>query len=387
MGVECIYVLIAIALVGAFQLFYWSFFMFRISKRKGDSLLSAKGGKLPPVSIIVCARNEAENLKKLVPALMAQRYPEKQVVVVDDASDDDTELTLAQLRSEYPQLYYTSIPKDGTFVHSKKLAVTVGIKAAKYSHLLFTDADCMPVSSEWVLNMMEPYGNGQGVEMVVGYGRYAKLPGLLNLFIRFETFFNAVQYMGFAKAMRPFMGVGRNMSYTKSLYEQSSKFRKHWKIQSGDDDLFISEVGTRKNTDICFAPDGQTVSEPKRTWKEWSAQKSRHFTTAPHYRWGTKIMLGLELLTRQLLLWGALVILIYNWNLNDVLPIVTISLLGIRWILMHTALGIAASRMHRNEDGGRFVWLWTIPADILMPWVQLAAWWTGYASKSSNRWK
>lgn len=362
--------------------------MFRISKRKEKNDSRPNKADLPPVSIVVCARNESENLKKLVPALMAQRYKDKQIVIVDDASTDETELTLAQLHSEYPSLYYTTIPRDGTFAHSKKLAVTVGIKAAKYEHILFTDADCMPTSSEWVLKMMQAYTEKNETELVIGYGRYEKRSGLLNLIIRFETFFNAVQYMGFAKAMRPFMGVGRNMSYTKSLYEKSSKFRKNWKIQSGDDDLFISEVGTRKNTSICFDPDGQTVSEPKPTWKEWSAQKSRHVTTAPYYRWSVKFMLVMELLTRQLLLWGAMAILIVYWNINEILPVAILSLLGVRWILMHAALGIAATRMHSKEkNSGRLLWLWSIPADFLLPWVQLAAWMSGRASKSSNRWK
>ncbi len=387
MDLEQVYILIAIGFVGLFQLFYWIFFMFRISKPKSKLGADEKTSKLPPVSIVVCARNEAENLKRLVPALMAQRYPVKQVVIVDDASEDDTEYVLSQLHSEFSDLYYTTIPRDGSFHHSKKLAVTVGIKAAKYEHILFSDADCMPTSSEWAMKMMQGYTSKEGTHLVVGYGKYAKAPGLLNLFIRFETFFNAVQYMGFAKAMRPFMGVGRNMSYTKSLYEKSSKFRKNWKIQSGDDDLFISEVGTRKNTAICFEPDGQTVSEAKKTWKDWSAQKSRHLTTAPHYRWSVKFMLGFELLTRQLLLWGALVILILNRNITEILPIVTLSLLGVRWILMHIALGLAASRMHEKSNGERWMWLWSIPADIFMPWIQLAAWITGYARKSSNRWK
>lgn len=385
MNIEDIYVLTFIGIVGLIQLFYWSFYMFRISKHNGGV---SQGEKIPPVSIVVCARNESENLKRLVPELMAQRYPEKQIVIVDDASEDDTEMTLAQLRKEYPQLYYTSIPLDSTFRHSKKLAVTVGIKAAKYEHILFTDADCTPSSSEWVRTMMSNYVEQDGKELVIGYGRYAKLPGLLNLIIRFETFFNTVQYMGFAKAMRPFMGVGRNMSYVKSLYNKSSQFRKNWKVQSGDDDLFISEVGTRKNTAICFDPDGQTISAPKKTWKEWAIQKTRHMTTSPYYRWSVKFMLGLELLTRQALLWGSLAVVILYWNINDILPIVILSLLGVRWVLMHTSLCIAARRMHGTEKGNdRWLWVWTLPFDIFMPWIQLAAWMTGYTSKSSNRWK
>ena len=196
----------------AWQLFYWAFFMFRIRKRPRN--LAAA---LPPVSIVVCARNEDENLKKLIPALVGQKYAaEKQIVIVDDCSTDDTPLVLAQLRAKYPEVYTTTIPGDAKFKHGKKLALNVGIKAAKFGHIVFTDADCLPASDNWLTLMMEGYAT-KGKEMVLGYGRYAKRPGLLNLLLRYEAFWNAVQYFGMAQALKPFMGVGRNLSYSKSL--------------------------------------------------------------------------------------------------------------------------------------------------------------------------
>ena len=159
--------------------------------------------------------------------------------MVDDCSTDDTLMKLAEARERYPQLYYTSIPIDNHFKHGKKLAVTVGIKAARYDHLVMTDADCVPASTHWLEAIAQSFTEGK--QLVIGYGKYRPTHGLLNYIIRYEAFWNAVQYFGFALSFRPFMGVGRNMSYTRSLYDNGSKYRCNIKILSGDDDLFIAE--------------------------------------------------------------------------------------------------------------------------------------------------
>lgn len=363
----------------AWQLFYWAFFMFRV-RRKPRNLASS----LPDVSIVICARNEEDNLVRLIPALIAQKYAgKKQIVVVDDCSTDDTPLILARLRAQYPdELYTTTIPTDSVFHHGKKLAMTVGIKAAKYEHILFTDADCLPASDNWLTLMMEGYAT-KGVELVLGYGRYAKRPGLLNLMLRYETFWNAVQYFGMARAVKPFMGVGRNLSYTKQLFERSSKFRKHLYVLSGDDDLFVSEMGRRSNTAIVFEKSSHTVSEPKRTWLTYSAQKSRHLTTASLYPGVVKFWLVTEQATR-LLFWlcTAAAVALGLYLKSDILLIAASAAFGLRTILTYTAMGLAA----RNMGEGR-LWLLALPMDIMVPWMQSLAWITGRLTQTSKTWK
>lgn len=362
----------------AWQLFYWAFFMFRIRKRPRD-LASA----LPPVSVVVCARNEDENLKKLIPALVGQKYAaEKQIVIVDDCSTDDTPLILAQLRAKYPEVYTTTIPGDAKFKHGKKLALNVGIKAAKFGHIVFTDADCLPASDNWLTLMMEGYAT-EGKEMVLGYGRYAKRPGLLNLLLRYEAFWNAVQYFGMARALKPFMGVGRNLSYTKGLFDRSSKFREHLYILSGDDDLFVSEMGTRANTEVVYEAPAHTVTEPRRTWLSYSAQKSRHLTTASLYPAAVKFWLGVEVASR-LLFWlsvVAAVVLGALWGADALLLAAGAALL-VRAVVMYVAMGLAARAMGESK-----MWLLALPMDIVIPCMQSLAWLTGVVTQSRNTWK
>lgn len=350
-------ILTLIGIAWAFQIFYWAFFMFRVRIRKID-IPDAR----PSVSVIVCAKNESYNLRSNIPLLMEQKYPDAQIIVVDDCSTDDTLLVLSELRTRYPDLYYTSIPTDTKFTHGKKLAVSVGLKAAKHEKIVFIDADCKPASEHWLTALMEGYTTDK-IQLVLGYGRYERCKGLLNLYIRFETFWNAVQYFGFAKAMKPFMGVGRNLSYTKSLYEQSSKFRHHIGILSGDDDLFISEMGKRDNTSIVVKPESQTISEAKHTWRDWFEQKTRHIKTSPLYPMSVKFMLGAELFTR-LMMYVLPILALYIFT-NIYILIGIGSIIVSRWVVMHIALGIAHKRM-----GEKGLWWWTIPMDVIVPLIQ-----------------
>lgn len=378
MSTISIIVIAALGAALAWQLFYWAFFMFRI-RRRPRNLAS----RLPDVSIVVCARNEEDNLQKLIPALVAQKYAaKKQIVIVDDCSTDDTPLVLARLRAQYPEVYTTTIPTDAVFHHGKKLALNVGIKAAKYDHIVFTDADCIPASENWLTLMAEAYGN-DATELVLGYGRYAKRPGLLNLLLRYETFWNAVQYFGIARASKPFMGVGRNLSYSKQLFDRSSKFRNHLYVLSGDDDLFVSEMGTRANTAIVFEAPAHTISEPKNTWLTYSAQKSRHLTTASLYPPVVKFWLGSEIASR-LIFWLAIIaaVLLGIITQTPILLEAAGIALAARTILIYIAMGLAARNMGESR-----LWLLALPMDLLIPTMQSLAWLTGRLTKTRNTWK
>lgn len=370
-----IYILITFAAITAIQLFYQLFFMFRLTPK---SVLKQKTNEKVPLSIVICAKNEGYNLKKNIPQILNQKYPNFQVIVVNDCSEDDTDIVLAELKESYPQLYYTSIPIDHKFSHGKKLAITIGIKAAKTEHIVFIDADCTPASDNWLSEIASKYTAGK--QLIIGYGRYAKYSGLLNVYIRYETMWNAIQYMGFAKALRPFMGVGRNISYTKTLYNQSSKYRNNLSIASGDDDMFVSEMGTKANTAICFLPDGQTISEPQTTIGGWMNQKSRHLSTATHYSAQVKCFLIAETITRQIFWLLALILFIFGEN-NEIL-IATASLTFARILTIYLAIGLSAKRL-----GERHLWLWALPMDIVMPWMQALAWYRNIISKKNNTWK
>lgn len=273
------------------QLFYYLFFYIRIFCKN-----KTKQKNSFPLSVIIAARNEADNLEHFLPKVLEQKYPEFQVIVVNDRSADGTEELLVKFRRKYPNFYFTNIEENPRFPSGKKLALTVGIKAAEHEHLVFIDADCYPDSELWLQNIANTYR--EKTQFVLAYGGYERRKGLINLIIRYETLWTGLQYLTFAKAGVPYMGVGRNLSYTKNIYEKQSGFSAHYHLTSGDDDLFVNHAARRKNTLANCKPESITRSVPKENWKAYLYQKVRHFTTVRHYRFGHKILLFGELFSR-----------------------------------------------------------------------------------------
>jgi len=247
-----------------------------------------------PLSVVVCARNEITNLSEYLPALMNQNYPEYEVVVVNDRSWDGTEEFLEQMAEKYSNLKVVKILDNDKFLAGKKFAITMGIKAAKYDWLVFTDADCTPSSDQWLMDMQQP--EDENVEIVLGYSPYIKRRGLLNALIRFETFFTAVNYLSFALKGMPYMGVGRNMAYKKALFFKNKGFAAHMHIPSGDDDLFVNAHANRYNTEIRINADSHVWSEPNRTWGGYLKQKKRHFGAGKMYKAKHKFILSLQII-------------------------------------------------------------------------------------------
>lgn len=259
---------------------------------------------LPEVSVIICARNEEENLKKHLPSVLKQNYPNYEVIVINDRSIDNTETVLELLKKEYPHLKTSFVPHDAKYIDSKKIAVILGVKAAKNDILVFTDADCEIVSDKWLENMVRSFS--QGTQIVLGYGAYNKNKSFANFAQVFDTLFIGIQYLNYAIAGYPYMGVGRNMAYRKSFFESSKGFSKHLDIQSGDDDLFVNDFARRKNTAVCVSAESITTSEEKKTFSAFLAQKERHLSTSSRYKFSSKFILGTELGSRFLFYLGIL---------------------------------------------------------------------------------
>jgi cellulose synthase/poly-beta-1,6-N-acetylglucosamine synthase-like glycosyltransferase len=244
-----------------------------------------------PVSVVITSRDEYYNLKNHLPAILNQDYPEYEVVVVNHYEDDDTTELLNDFAKEYPHLKVVHMGHSVSFYPGKKFPLSIGIKSAKNDILLLTDADCKVNSPHWIRNMQQ--GFDDQTQLVLGYGPYQPQKGILNPFIRYYSFFTAMQYLSFALAKVPYMGVGRNLAYRKSLFYKNNGFISHYKVASGDDDLFVNETANSKNVKICIAPDSFTYSIPKTTLKLWFRQKRRHLSAGRLYKKKHQFLLSL----------------------------------------------------------------------------------------------
>ena len=267
------------------------------------------------VSVIICAKNEAKNLKIFLPSIIEQDYPRFEIVLIDDDSHDNTLDIMESFAERHSNIKLVKVKNVEAFWSNKKYALTLGIKASSYDYLLFTDADCKPVSKNWIKSISSQFTNEKTI--VLGYGGYEKIKhSLLNKLIRFETLLTAIQYFSFAKAGMPYMAVGRNLAYRKDVFFNARGFMNHMHIKSGDDDLFINEVAKKENTALCFSSESFTISSPKKTFKAWILQKRRHVSTAHYYKFWHQVVLGI-FFSSQFFFWfllSCLIVLRYSWE-------------------------------------------------------------------------
>lgn len=283
-------ILVLFAVATFFQLLYSIIIYGRFSfVRKKDAVTD---NIKHPVSVVICARNEYNNLEKNLHLVLEQDYPNFEVVVVNDYSDDDSTFLLEQMQKKYSNLRVVTLSQQLNFFKGKKFPLSIGIKAAKNEILLLTDADCYPNSNQWINNMQRHFDDN--TDVVLGYGGYKSDKGLLNKIIQFDTMKIAIQYFSMALFGRAYMGVGRNLAYRKSVFYKYGGFTEHYKISSGDDDLFINKVSNKKNTKIECSVDSFTISEPKKSFSLWCRQKKRHLSTGKYYKFVFKAVLGLN---------------------------------------------------------------------------------------------
>jgi poly-beta-1,6-N-acetyl-D-glucosamine synthase len=255
----------------------------------------------PAVSVLICARNEALNLKNNLPEILAQEYAgDWELLVVDDASTDDTHEILRGFQSQNPRLHILKITEKTQA--GKKQGLAAGIEAAKFDHILLTDADCIPKTKSWLRYMAAPFAINPKTEIVLGYGPMQRSPKgrFLQKWTRFETAFTAMQYSTFAHYGRAYMGVGRNLAFKKKVFRQSGGFARHQHIPSGDDDLLVNAAANAANTVCCLHPGTFVYSSAKQSWADWLRQKRRHLSASPAYKWRDKLLLGLLGLSHSL---------------------------------------------------------------------------------------
>jgi len=342
------YLFIAIT---ATQVFYYTYFFSRVALYK---FRKKNKTQQHPVSVIICARDEDENLARNLPGVLVQAYPSTyEIVAVNDNSVDDSKYILQELKKTFKSLHIVELTQEAVHISGKKYPLSIGIREAKHEILLLTDADCVPASEHWIEKMQAAYDDK--IEIVLGYGAYHKQKGFLNKLIRFETFHTALQYLSYALAGTPYMGVGRNLSYKKNLFFKNKGFSSINHIPSGDDDLFINKTATKKNTAVVIDRDAITRSIPRTTWTGWFRQKARHYTTAKYYKPKHKFLLGLYFFT-QFIYYPLFIasLIFYDWRFALVV-------FGVRFLLQAFVFYKSMKKMGESD-----LWPWFFLMDMWM---------------------
>jgi poly-beta-1,6-N-acetyl-D-glucosamine synthase len=328
------------------------------------------------VSVIICARNEEENLRKFLPAVLEQDYPDFEVIVVNDCSEDESYDVLGGYIKKYPNLKVSNIFKDQKFTHNKKFAQFIGIKAAKNEILVFTDADCKPESNKWLGIMASRFD--AKIDFVLGYGGFSGKNGLLDKYIRYDTMSIAVQYLGMALRGIPYMGVGRNLAYRRSMFFEKKGFGNHTHLASGDDDLFVNSNASGTNIAVEFRREAVTRSVEVSGINEFCKQKKRHMTTAGRYKLRDKVLLMAEPVSRVLFYISLIILLsnLYMWQ-------VVLSVFAARLIIQFTVFILNQKKF---DEQGLLRWLPIF--DILSPFINAVLYAGSLRQRTGqNKWK
>jgi glycosyltransferase involved in cell wall biosynthesis len=359
--------LYALAICGVVQLFYALYYFLPLAFHADPVAQGAER----PVSVLVCAHNELANLRRLVPALLAQEYPAFELVMIDDRSTDGTDAYLKNLAKAHATLKLVRVEETPPGLSPKKHGLTQGVLAACHPFLLFTDADCLPESKGWIREMQNGFQNG--AELVLGYSSYSKTLGFLNVLIRYETLLTAIQYLSFAKRGQPYMGVGRNLAYTKQCFYRNQGYASHIKSTGGDDDLFVRDAAAHTQANIVISKDAQTQSIPKDTYQKWIFQKKRHLSAGLHYKFIDKIKIGAFILSNVLfyvialtmlfsqahlvilgLIFGGRCLVLFfvyyliSRRLKEDLSVVQLPVVDLAYFLQYLVLGVSVLRMKKE---------------------------------------
>ncbi|MEM7102545.1 MAG: glycosyltransferase [Bacteroidota bacterium] len=335
-------------LASVIQLMYWGIGFMRLRRYLSRKKINRENETKRSLSVVICARNEAENISNNLPAILNQDYPEFEVLVVNDGSTDETAVVLHKLQQEYAHLSVLHIGDKPADSIGKKYALERGIHAAASPWLVLTDADCQPISDQWLKAM--DAGMAEGKLVGLGYGPYARRKGLLNKLIRFETVYTAIQYFSFALWGKPYMGVGRNLMYHKALFTESNGFSNHAHLASGDDDLFINTIATGANTATIIDVSAFVISTPELTFRKYVRQKSRHFTTSKHYRFSHAAMLFLLSLSHFLFYGGFFTLLVFDFRFTTFLFLIAVT----RFIFLHLVYEVI---LHEFKEKDLHVWI------------------------------
>lgn len=302
-----------------------------------------------PISVIISARNESVNLKQFLPAILEQKYSNFEVIVVNDCSYDDSDLVLDDFKIRYSHLKVVTKTEHTRFKTGKKFALTLGIKAAANEHLLFTDADCAPASDQWISCMAANFSN-PGTQIVLGYSPYYKASDLINPIIRFETLKTAINYLSAALKKNAYMGIGRNLAYTKSLFFASKGFASHMHVLSGDDDLFVNQNATSSNTIIEIHPDSFMFTPAKSTISGLFRQKTRHMGVGKLYKSKHRSMISVDALSGLLFYLLLIACLVLR-----VEPLWVAGVFLLRWMVQLFVYNKIFKKLHESSQ------LWYLP--------------------------
>lgn len=313
-----------------------------------------------PVSVLIWTKNEAEKLKTLIPLLSVQDYPDYELIFINDASVDETKDILEEAELAYSNIRAVNVENNEAFWGNKKFALTLGIKAARKEYLLFTNADCMPATGDWITQMASHFTLSKTI--VIGHTAYEKVKkSFFNKIVRYDNTLSAMQGFSWAKAGRPYKAKGSNLAYKKEEFFKVNGFVDHMNIRLGEDSLFINQAATATNTTISYNPESFVLAQPPATVNDFIVKKRKELYTASYFAAFNKNQLYLFGFTQLAFILLAVILAAIQYNWMFLVPVI-----AVRYIATWIITGYTAAKLEEKD-----VIIWYPVFEIIIIFLQL----------------
>lgn len=238
---------------------------------------------LPALSVIITSHNQCDALRRNLPLILNQIYPQFEVIVVDINSTDATKQLLEKLEEDYPMLRHTFTPSTSRDISPQRLAITLGAKSTVNTWLVITQANCTPISHQWLLRLGEAIASHRSAKMAIGYTRYDHAKGYTERRMRFYHFWRQMLNLNFARKHGAYQCDGTNLVYNKELFFSHQGFASHSTLLAGATDIMVNSNSTRHNTTICLHPEAIMEQQiPSR--KHWKQDRIYFQETKKHFK-------------------------------------------------------------------------------------------------------
>lgn len=293
--------------------------------------------KQVPISVIVFSKNNASELEKNLPFILNQKYPNFQVVIVNSASTDHSSEILESFKEKNKEIKILEVENNEAFWGNKKYALTLGIKAAKHDHLLFTDAKSKPLSEFWISEMSKKFTSTKTI--ILGYQKYKKENSLKNIIFRFDNLLTAIKCFSFAKLGTPFMAYGNNLAYQKEEFFNVKGFINHIKIKDGEDDLFIKDAATKKNISFSISKNSFIEIDSSMSFSSWFQEQKNKKFIKKHYKSKHRFLLSFFTFSKVFFyLLASVLFFFYPWQ--AILPFVVAY-----FLVQYIIIGLSAKKL------------------------------------------
>lgn len=286
----------------------------------------------PPLSVIVYDRDSVRNLAAMLPRLLEQNYPEKyEIIVVTDGRSENIEDVVKKLAVDHRNLRFTYVPDEAHYISRKKLAITLGIKAAKYDYVLLTDADIVVPSDSWLRNMCRHFTLGKNV--VIGFARpFEKTPTKgKNKFAWFDVLIENISSLTAAIAGRVYRGNVVNLAFKKQLFYDKKGFSDSLSFHHGEDDIFVCNLVDKEQSAVELSPDAQVDHICYDFKSQHNLRKLNRVFTGKYVSHTYRRLFGLCSAMMWLWLLASIAALIVS--LPNLFPLAVILILGLAWII------------------------------------------------------